>query len=99
MGELNVDSVEVLPVGTFQGKRKEKPHSPRQEPLWYSLARPRRQWGGAADGGGGYSRPKRRKSFEVSPGAMPSMAMEVPETVTVASVASRHSPERRLSVT
>ena len=48
---------------------------------------------------GGYSRPKRRKSFEVSPEAMPSMEMEVPETVTAASVASRHVPESRSSVT
>ena len=55
--------------------------------------------GRAADGGGGYSRPKRRKSFEVSPVAMPSMEMEVPETVTAASVASRHVPESRSSVT
>ncbi len=55
--------------------------------------------GRAADGLGGYSRPKRRKSFEVSPVAMPSMEMEVPETVTAASVASRHVPESRSSVT
>ncbi len=59
--------------------------------------------GGCGEGGGwwrgGYSRPKRRKSFEVSPEAMPSMEMEVPETVTAASVASRHVPESRSSVT
>ncbi len=59
--------------------------------------------GGCGEGGGwwrgGYSRPKRRKSFEVSPEAMPWMEMEVPETVTAASVASRHVPESRSSVT
>ena len=58
--------------------------------------------GGSGEGGGwwwGYSRPKRRKSFEVPPVAMPSMETEVPETVTAASVASRHVPESRSSVT
>ena len=48
---------------------------------------------------GGYSRPKRRKSAVASPVSMPSMATAVPVTVTVASVASRHSPDTRSSVT
>ena len=50
--------------------------------------------------GAGYSvSPKRRKSAGEEPVSMPSTATVAPLTVTVASVASRHSPETRSSVT
>ncbi len=74
----------------------------KKSPPWREREVRGRRMGASGTGAGvrgDYSRPKRRKSFVESPGSMPSMAMEVPVTVTAASVASRHVPESRSSVT